>query len=400
MAENGDKDVFQSLGSMVQDAIDSREFAELRTMVERTASAAGEGVRKAQEAVAASMTEARRKEEERIARERVAARYGSSAGLRVVGVVATLLGAMLTLTFVLGVIGALALPWVDVGLVAAIAVFLFLSACLLRAGLDRLALARRFDAYRRVIGSREACTVAELSHQVGRKADAVRADARRLIVKGLLREGRLSSSGRTLVVTETAFAAVEEQERAAAEARRASRAQRVEAKVERVDPVPAAAAGGAPFPVDDAPEEVRPLLRCGAAYLAELDEANAAIDDDAVSAKVDRIQCVATNILAYAAEHPEVADDLERFMNYYLPTTVKLLKAYDDLEEQPVQGVNISTSRKEIEGTLDTLAVAYERLLDTIFRDMTWDVSADISVLNDVLAQEGLIDRGGPAAKD
>ncbi len=87
-------------------------------------------------------------------------------------------------------------------------------------------------------------------------------------------------------------------------------------------------------------------------------------------------------------------------MNYYLPITVKLLKAYDDLEEQPVQGVNISTSRKEIEGTLDTLAVAYERLLDTIFRDMTWDVSADISVLNDVLAQEGLIDRGGPAAKD
>lgn len=292
MADNGDKDVFQSLGSMVQDAIDSREFAELRTMVERTATAAGEGVRKAQEAVAASMTEARRKEEERLARERVAARYGSAAGLRVTGGIAALFGAMLTLTFVLGVIGALALPWVDVGLLATIAVFLFLSACLLRAGLDRLALARRFDAYRRVIGSREACTVAELSHQVGRKADAVRADARRLIVKGLLREGRLSSSGRTLVVTEAAFAAVEEQERAAAEARRATRAQRVEAKVERVEPAPASEDGLAPFSVDDAPEEVRPLLRRGAAYLAELDEANAAIDDDAVSAKVDRLSLI------------------------------------------------------------------------------------------------------------
>lgn len=397
MAGNGDKDVLDKLGSMVQDAIDSNEFAELSSMVNRTVQAAGEGVRKAQEAVAASVTEARRKEEERLARERVAARYGSSAGLKASGFFAALFGLMFTLTFLLGFMGLLMVPiflWDALAIDALLAIG---SIFLLRYGLRRISLARRYDTYRRVIGSREACTLAELSQQVGHKVKFVRGDVRALIVKGLFREGRLSSSGRTLVLTEGAYAAVEEQERAAAAARKAKRSQPVEAKVERIEPEKAAQ-DEVPFDVDGAPESVRPLLRRGAAYLAEIEEANEAIDDAAVSAKVDRISCVATNIFAYAAEHPEVASDLERFMNYYLPTTVKLLKAYDDLEEQPVQGVNISTSRKEIEGTLDTLTVAFERLLDSIFRDMTWDVSADISVLNDVLAQEGLIDKGGPAA--
>ena len=73
-------------------------------------------------------------------------------------------------------------------------------------------------------------------------------------------------------------------------------------------------------------------------------------------------------------------------------TTVKLLDAYRDLDAQPVQGPNIAASKHEIEATLDTLSVAFEKLLDSIFRDMAWDVSSDISVLRTVLAQEGLVD--------
>lgn len=57
---------------------------------------------------------------------------------------------------------------------------------------------------------------------------------------------------------------------------------------------------------------------------------------------------------------------------------------------QPVQGENITASKKEIEETIDTLNIAFEKLLDSIFRDTAWDVSTDISVLHTVLAQEGL----------
>ena len=87
-----------------------------------------------------------------------------------------------------------------------------------------------------------------------------------------------------------------------------------------------------------------------------------------------------------------MVSDLGRLMDYYLPTTVKLLEAYEDLDTQPIQTENILESKQQIEDTLDTLSVAFEKLLDSIFRDTAWDVSTDISVLHTVLAQEGLTD--------
>ena len=77
-------------------------------------------------------------------------------------------------------------------------------------------------------------------------------------------------------------------------------------------------------------------------------------------------------------------------MEYYLPTAVKLLEAYEELDAQPVQGENILSSKKESEDTLDTLNIAFEKLLDDLFQETAWDVSSDISVLKTMLAQEGL----------
>ena len=77
-------------------------------------------------------------------------------------------------------------------------------------------------------------------------------------------------------------------------------------------------------------------------------------------------------------------------MEYYLPTTVKLLKAYEELEKQPIQGENIITSKREIEESLDTLNTAFEKLLDKLFEEQAWDVSSDISVLKTMIAQDGL----------
>ncbi len=89
-------------------------------------------------------------------------------------------------------------------------------------------------------------------------------------------------------------------------------------------------------------------------------------------------------------QHPELISDLHKFMDYYLPTTVKLLKAYEELDKQPVEGENIKTAKQEIENTLDTINEAFENLLDSFFRNTAWDVSTDISVLKTMLAQEGL----------
>ena len=77
-------------------------------------------------------------------------------------------------------------------------------------------------------------------------------------------------------------------------------------------------------------------------------------------------------------------------MEYYLPTTWKLIDAYRVLDQQSIQGENISSSKKEIRDTLDTINEAFENLLDSFFRNTAWDVSTDISVLKTMLAQEGL----------
>ena len=85
-------------------------------------------------------------------------------------------------------------------------------------------------------------------------------------------------------------------------------------------------------------------------------------------------------------------EDMKKLMDYYLPMTVKLLNAYADMDRQPVQGETIRKSKQEIDATLDTLNAAFEKLLDSIFKATALDVSSDITVLNTLLAQEGLTD--------
>ena len=95
-------------------------------------------------------------------------------------------------------------------------------------------------------------------------------------------------------------------------------------------------------------------------------------------------------VLVGIADDPEIVPDLKKLMDYYLPMTVKLLDAYADMDAQPIQGETIENSKREIEATLDTLTLAFEKLLDDLFADTAMDVSSDISVLNTLLAQEGL----------
>ena len=103
-----------------------------------------------------------------------------------------------------------------------------------------------------------------------------------------------------------------------------------------------------------------------------------------------RMEMLVDRIFDRVEQKPDTVSDIRKLMDYYLPMTMKLLQAYEDLDAQPVQGENIISSKIEIEKTIDTLNVAFEKLLDDLFQDTAWDVSSDISVLNTMLAQEGL----------
>ena len=93
-------------------------------------------------------------------------------------------------------------------------------------------------------------------------------------------------------------------------------------------------------------------------------------------------------------QNPASVGDIRKLMEYYLPTTIKLLRGISGSGCTAGAGENIISSKKEIEKTLDTLNRAFEKLLDDLFQETAWDVSTDISVLHTMLAQEGLTEDG------
>ena len=97
-----------------------------------------------------------------------------------------------------------------------------------------------------------------------------------------------------------------------------------------------------------------------------------------------------TNIFDRVAAAPDSAPDLHRLMKYYLPTTQKLVDTYATLDKQTVQGENIENAKREIISSLDTINEAFERFLDQFFQTTAWDVSSDISVMNQMMQQDGL----------
>ncbi len=131
------------------------------------------------------------------------------------------------------------------------------------------------------------------------------------------------------------------------------------------------------------------------AKLREIRALNDAIQNPEVSERIDRIGELTASIFRVVQEKPEHAEEVRKFMNYYLPTTLKLLKSYSLMERQSYQGENIQNSRKKIEDVLDTLVRGFEQQQDRLFRTEAIDVESDISVLETMMASDGLVEPQG-----
>jgi uncharacterized membrane protein YgcG len=136
------------------------------------------------------------------------------------------------------------------------------------------------------------------------------------------------------------------------------------------------------------------IISEGLAYLRQIKQANHAITDEKITVHITRMEVATDKIFRYIAKHPEDAPQIRKFMNYYLPTLLKLLNSYISLNEQGIKGGHISSTIENIEGILSTIADAFEKLLDNLFADAALDISTDIKVLKNMLAQEGLTSDG------
>ena len=310
--------------------------------------------------------------------------YGTTTGTKIQGILMTVFGGTITgimgTGFLISILG-MGIAGLTTGSGSVFAVSsAFLGAAtaaggiLLGAGCSRLAGLKRLKKYIQALGTHTYCNFQQLSLAVGKPVKYVKKDIKKMIMKGWFLEGHVDQQETCLITSnETYRQYVETQNqlklRDAQQKKQNEEKQKVEKKIT---------------------PEVQQVLDKGNEFLEKIHRSNEAIPGVEISRKISRIELIVQKIFDRAKEHPEIIPDLNRLMDYYLPMTVKLLNAYEDMDSQPIQGENITASKREIEETLDTLNVAFEKLLDSVFEDITLDLSSDISVLHTVLAQEGL----------
>ena len=163
----------------------------------------------------------------------------------------------------------------------------------------------------------------------------------------------------------------------------ADREQDAGAKAEQAAPAPEQKA-------KTATPETTALLAERDRAVSEMRRLNEAIQDEKISRQIDHLEEVTGQILDQVIAQPKKQPQIRRFLDYYLPTTLKLLNAYDRMDSTGISGSNIDTTKDKVERMLDTVCQAFDRQLDALFGQEALDISTDITVMENLLAQEGL----------
>ena len=124
--------------------------------------------------------------------------------------------------------------------------------------------------------------------------------------------------------------------------------------------------------------------------LSEMRRLNDAIQDETISRQIDHLEEVTGKILDQVIAQPRKQPQIRRFLDYYLPTTLKILNAYDRMDAAGISGSNIDATKGKVETMMDTIVQAFDKQLDALFGEEALDISTDITVMENLLAREGL----------
>lgn len=221
---------------------------------------------------------------------------------------------------------------------------------LLYVGLFRRKKVKMFRKYLGLIGMRKSVSISTLSKATRRSYNKVCDDLQDMLDQGILPIGYLDLANDKLVLTTDG---IEDEE-------------------------------------DEEPEEEKQEAKPDDSILAEIRAVNDSIPDPVMTAKIARIEEITGKILDYQRRYPAKAGQLRNFLNYYLPTTLKILRAYAQLDEQGIEGENISAAKARIEGMMDKVVEGFEKQLDKLFQNDVLDISSDVAVLEKMLDNDGL----------
>ena len=368
-----DWDAFgRRIEDIVDRAVSSRDFQRLNQTIRQAVDAGAEAVRSARKSYGRVIdVEPVPPQPEEKPRD-MSIYYGNPNGATAAGILKIVGGGLLCGMSLAMLICALVFSifhWPQVPLLfVGGAVSMFCGGGLIGLGSGNLSRVRRFKRYRKLLGDKTQCSLERLAQSTGKSVKFIRKELQGMIRDGLFPEGHLDREERYLITSHETYQEFERNRLLLEQRQKAA----------------------PPQPQSPRDAKTQDILRRGQAFIDEIRRCNDAIPGEEISGKIDRTEQIVRQIFRRAEQHPEVADDLKKLMDYYLPMTVKLLNAYADMDAQAVQGATIAASKKEIEDTLDTLNLAFEKLLDDLFKDTAMDVSSDISVLQTLLAQEGL----------
>ena len=215
---------------------------------------------------------------------------------------------------------------------------------------------KRFHRYLTLIGDQKTVSITALAEAFPAKRSKVCAALEDMIDAGVFGERAYLDYGRDLLVLDGSGVKAQDKPR------------------EEKKAAPATAVG-----------EENDLLR-------QIREVNEDIENPELSRKIYRIEEITQRILEFQKEHPDKAGELRKFLNYYLPTTWKILNAYAQLENQGVEGENITATKQRIEGMMDMVVEGFERQLDKLFAGDMMDIAADITVMEQMMQGDGLAD--------
>ena len=143
-------------------------------------------------------------------------------------------------------------------------------------------------------------------------------------------------------------------------------------------------------PVSTGNSEIDKVIEDGKLAISEMTRLRDSIGKDDIKEKINTIIDLSDKIVKDVIDDPNDLPKVKKFLNYYLPTTIKLLNAYDRMYSIGYEGENIGGTIKKIDDMLDTAIAAYKKQLDALFADQALDIDTDITVLENMLKREGL----------
>lgn len=265
----------------------------------------------------------------------------------------------------------------------------------------------RAERYLRLCGSSKFITIENLAKGTGKKINKVIKDIQKMLSLGIFPEGHLDEQKTCFMLNDEVYRqyrqaengrilreagrqkALEGNENAAASKESASS----ESSPSSGNPLPsknAADPSQSPKISGEQESELNTMVAEGMECIRKLRYLNEQIPGEVISAKLSRLENLLKDIFSSVREHPDQMHRMHKLMDYYLPTTLKLVEAYEEFDRVKAPGEDIIKAKAEIENTLDTINQAFSELLNNLFQDAVLDATTDAQVLKTMLAREGL----------